>query len=288
MLRTKTNFLFAIGFFGLIAIIGCDNQSTVINSYIHVAHTRTWDTVEQKLDPRIEAIDYSQYDLVLLGGDLTEESSKERKTLNYLDSVFDLSSPNTLWALGNHDNANLDWVEATTGRKYYNHYHKDGITYVVLYTQEKEDWICTITGDQRRMLDQVIDTISDSSHLIIMTHKLIWIKDHPELAEHQGEKAYDWSCNYKIHRNDWMTGILPQLQKVQERGVQVIALAGDIGNNVDQFEERTKDSIYYLASGINCDNKNSKYLTFTHNVDNRSLNWKFSSLSGDNLDSSSF
>ncbi len=276
--------LFCVAF-TLGSLVSCTESKKAYNEYIHVAHTRMWDTIQQKLDPRIEAIDYSQYDLVLLGGDLTEESSKERKTLIYLDSVFNLSSPNTLWALGNHDNAHLDWVEATTGRKYYNHYHKDGITYVVLYTQEKEDWICTITGDQRRMLDQVADTISSSSHLIIMTHKLIWIKDHPELAEHQGVKAYDWSCNYQIHSNDWMTGILPQLQKVQERGVQVIALAGDIGNNVDQFEERTKDSIYYLASGINCDNENSKYLTFTHDVEKGQLSWKFENLNRDNITS---
>ena len=264
----------------LTILAGCNNsgEGSKDNTYIHLAHTRMWDTIVQRVDPRVEALDLSAYDMVLLGGDLTEESSKEKETLVYLDSIFDLDAPTTLWALGNHDNANLDWVEETTARPhFYTHHHK-GITYVVLYTQENQDWICTITGKQLKMLQNVTDTITTSSHLVVMTHKLIWIFDHPELSKHQGKNAYDWSCNYKIHRNGWMTDILPRLQAVQNRGIQVIALAGDIGNNVDKFEERTMDDIYYLASGINPSNKKAKYLKFNHNVETKKLDWKFEQL----------
>ena len=108
-----------------------------------------------------------------------------------------------------------------------------------------------------------------------MTHKLIWLKDHKELEKYRGVEDYDWACNYKIKTNGWMTEILPGLRAVQKRGVQVIALAGDIGNNVNKFEERTKDKIYYLASGINPDNKKAKYLKFYHNVEKERLKWKF-------------
>lgn len=243
--------------------------------YMHLAHIRIFDTINQVVDPRVEELDYSKYDLLLLGGDLTEESSESKETLVYLDSLFDLAAPTTLWALGNHDNANLEWVEETTGRPYFFTQHHNGITYVVLYTQEKEDWICTVTGDQLDMLHTVTDTISESSHLVILTHKLIWILNHPELAEHQGEAYYDWSCNYRIHANGWVTDILPRLQEVQKKGVQVIALAGDIGNNTEEFEERTSDGIYYLASGSNPENNDAKFLKFRHDIKNRKLNWDF-------------
>ena len=40
---------------------------------------------------------------------------KIRATLIYLDNIFNLSSPQTHWSLGNHDirNGNLDWIEET-------------------------------------------------------------------------------------------------------------------------------------------------------------------------------
>jgi len=250
-----------------------ESKDTV--NYIHIAHTRIFDTINQVLDPRFEKIDYEKFDMVLLGGDLCEESSIEYSTLEYLDGYLDLDSPNTLWALGNHDNANLDYVERATGRKHFYSYHHNGITYIVLYTQEKEDWICTITGKQLETIKNVTDTISESSHLVLMTHKLIWIKDHPELKEHQGKEAYDWSCNYKIHKNGWQSEILPMLRTVREKGIEVIALAGDIGNNVHEFEEQTSDGIYYLASGSNPNNKNAKFLQFKHDLITKELRWEF-------------
>lgn len=256
---------------------GCEavSENKTLKEYIHLAHIRTWDTINQSIDPRVEQMDLSNFDMILLGGDLTEESSKEKKTLDYLDAIFDLDSPNTLWALGNHDNENLNWVEEKTTRPYFFTHYSDGITYVVLYTQENIDWVCTITGDQLKMLENVTDTISESSHLVVMTHKLIWILNHPELSAHQGTSAYDWSCNYQIHENGWMDDILPRLQAVQNRGVQVIALAGDIGNNVSTFEEQTKDGIYYLASGSNPDKKDAKFLKFEHDTLNKTLDWEF-------------
>ena len=210
-----------------------------INNYIHVGHTRIFDTLHQVIDPRMEAIDYGKFDMVLLGGDLCEESSKRYDILEYLDTIFDLRSDSTLWALGNHDNANLDFVEKITGRPYYYATHINGITFLVLYTQEREDWICEITGEQLQLIRNVTDTIKESSHLVLMTHKLIWIKDHPEMKEHKGNNRYDWSCNYEITRTNWFLEILPILRKVEESGVEVIALAGDIGNNVSEFEVQT-------------------------------------------------
>jgi len=252
----------------------CETKPNVKN-YIHVAHTRIFDTVNQVIDPRMEKINYGQFDMVLLGGDLCEETTKSYSTLEYLDPIFDLDSPTTLWALGNHDNANLEYIEKATQRPYFYSTHQNGITFIVLYTQEKEDWICTITGKQLELIQNVTDTIQESSHLVVMTHKLIWIKDHPNMKEHQGVKPYDWSCNYMITRNGWQTEIAPLLQKVENRGIEVIALAGDIGNAVREFEVKSDDGIDYLASGTNPVKKDIKFLHFKHNLDTRELSWRF-------------
>ncbi len=268
----------------LIALAGCKNpfsQKGNVKHYLLLSHTRMLDTVNQKVDPRLEQINFKAFDLLFLGGDITEETSKSPGTLTYLDSLFDLKSPNTLWALGNHDNTNLDNIRQATHRPITYTYYKNGITFVVLYTQEKEDWICTITGDQLKMLQNVTDTISESSHLVILSHKLIWLWKHPELKKHTGKGYYDWSCNYRIHETNWPTDILPRLRAVQKKGIQVICLAGDIGNNVREFEEHTKDGIYYLASGLCAlegKRNESKILLFEHDLDRRNLTWKFVNL----------
>jgi len=265
---------FIFGFLTLITLSNCTKNNDA-QHYIHVAHTRIFDTINQVIDPRMEAINYDKFDMVLLGGDLCEESSKRYDILEYLDGVFDLDSPTTLWALGNHDNARLDFVEKATKRPYFYTTHHNGITFVVLYTQEKEDWICTITGDQLKLLEQVTDTISESSHLVVMTHKLIWLRHHPEMSKHIGTNPYNWSCNYLIARNNWYKDIVPMLQSVEEGGIEVIALAGDIGNNVLEFEEHTSDGIDYLASGSNPEKKDVKFLLFKHNLITKNLSWEF-------------
>jgi len=268
----------------LIVFAGCDNpifQKGNVKHYLLLSHTRLLDTVNQKVDPRLEQIDFQAFDLLFLGGDMTEETSKSYSTLTYLDSLFDLKSPNTLWALGNHDNTNLANIRQATRRPITYTYYKNGITFVVLYTQEKEDWICTITGNQLEMLQNVTDTISESSHLVILSHKLIWLWKHPELKKHTGKGYYDWSCNYRIHETNWPKDILPRLRAVQKRGIQVICMAGDIGNNVREFEEHTKDGIYYLASGLCAlegKRNESEILLFEHDLDRRKLSWKFVNL----------
>lgn len=273
---------FAFGLFIFIGLgLSCNSGSTVkskslhLKDYIHVAHTRIFDTVHQVIDPRMEKIDYGQFDMVLLGGDICEETSKSHSTLAYLDTIFDLKSANTLWALGNHDNANLDFVQKATGRPHFYSYHENGITFIVLYTQEREDWVCEITGKQMDLIENVTDTIQESSHLVVMTHKLIWIKDHPNMKEHQGVKPYDWSCNYMITRNGWQTEIAPLLQKVENRGIEVIALAGDIGNMVNEFEVHSDDGIDYLASGTNPEKSDIQFLHFKHDLKLKKLKWRF-------------
>ena len=244
----------------------CDDE---IKHYIHLSHTRIFDTINQVVDPRIEQINLDPFDLVLLGGDICEETSKRYDILEYVDGVFNVSHPNTLWTIGNHDDTNLEYFQKITRRPHTYSYHKNGITFVVLNAIDPlDDW-------KIKTLTKVTDTISNSSHLILMTHHLIWLEKHEELIEHRGKNLYSWSSNFKATDRGYMKKILPHLRKVRKRGIQVIALAGDIGNNKTFFEERTEDGIYYLASGSNPERKDVKFLHFRHHIASQSLTWEF-------------
>jgi len=144
--------------------------------YLHLAHTRT--EFNPYMISHIEDIDYSNYSLLMLGGDLTADSSSEEEILQYLDAICDLGNINTLWTLGNHDYYDIDNVKAYTNRPNYYSYFKNDICFIVLDTQ---DSLCHITGAQKEFFNQVMDTLRNASYLMVLHHKLIWMPDHPEL-----------------------------------------------------------------------------------------------------------
>ncbi len=233
------------------------------------------DTITQKVDPRIEKLPFEDYDLTLLGGDMAEETSKFDWAMDYMTNIFHLEKPTTHWALGNHDNADMDLVKKHTNRHHFYTAHHNGITFLVLYTQEEIDWKCHIAEPQLSMIQAVTDTIQNSSHLIVMAHKLLWIRNNPELKHHQGTHEYNWSCNYWVTASNWNKDVKPLLQKVQQRGIQVLCIGGDIGNNIKEMEDKTSDGIVYLGSGIHAHDKKSKILLFDHNLKTKELNWHF-------------
>ena len=93
----------------LVFIIACDkDDDPVILSppcstnceYIYLGHINE---KHNAVDRRIEEADLSKYDQIWLGGDLCSETTREESTLDYVDSLFNLSSKNTHWSVGNHD-----------------------------------------------------------------------------------------------------------------------------------------------------------------------------------------
>ena len=91
----------------LISIFHCskdqDIQAPKANRcYLFLGHIYDWNTYN-RVDPRVEMLNLAAYNEIWLGGDLTARTSSEVATVNYLDDLFDLASPNTYWALGNHD-----------------------------------------------------------------------------------------------------------------------------------------------------------------------------------------
>ena len=95
------NYLIIFVLANVISLVSAKNNA--IHNYIFIPHPRSEDNVKQSVLPTIEKIDMSKYSITLLGGDLTYYTSINSTSMNYLDNLFNLSSPNTMWTMGNHD-----------------------------------------------------------------------------------------------------------------------------------------------------------------------------------------
>jgi hypothetical protein len=248
------------------------NDAACTKTYLHISHTRT--DSNPNMDPIVESIDYKQFDMLWLGGDLTYLTSQDDQTMLHVDSIFNIRSNNTLWALGNHDYSNLDKVISFSDRPAFYSYHKNGITFFVMDTQ---DSLSSIVGSQLALFNGITDTLSESSHLIILHHKLIWMYANSDLESQlssisNGEQG---DCFYCINPNNFYTDIYPKLLEVKQRGVEVLCIGGDIGFKAKEFEYLTPEGIYFLASGISSGASDNKALLFYHDQVTKLVSWEF-------------
>lgn len=265
-------------FLGL-AFSGCqepvdESQET----FLFIGHQRVWEPKAQVIDSIAAKVDLSQFDMVLLGGDVVYESSKDDTVLTYLDSIYDLGNSSTMWALGNHDDSNLDLVSKYTKRPAYYAQYQNGITFLVTYTNDDES---SFGSEQIAMIKSVCDTISTSSHLILLQHKLSYLYANSEL-----EQMTDSVPNgllgpgrHELQPNNFYSDVVPMLRNVEQKGVDVICVAGDLGFRTYSFEHETSDGIQYLASGMNSGRAKSQVLVFAHKPGHRKLAWRFVYLS---------
>ncbi|MBP6334732.1 MAG: hypothetical protein KA444_04600 [Bacteroidia bacterium] len=243
-----------------------------ILEYLHISHTRK--NINPFIDSTTEKILFQKYDMLWLGGDLAQATSIDNPTMSHIDAIFNIWDPNTLWAVGNHDYSSLQRVEAYTNRKPYYAYYKNGITIIVLDTQ---DSLSSIVGDQKLFFDNVVDTIQTSSHLVILLHKLIWMHGHPALEAQITAITNGGSgpCFHCVNPNNFYTDIYPKLVLLKNKGINVICISGDIGFNVKEFTFVTDDHITFLASGINSEDSTNMGLIFYHNLYRNRLSWVF-------------
>jgi hypothetical protein len=222
----------------------------------------------------VENIDYSKFDVLCLGGDLALLTSLDEATMEKTDSYFNVSDPNTLWSLGNHDYSDLDLVEAYTGRPPYYAYNKNGITFIVLDTQ---DSLSNIVGEQLNLFNSVMDTLTESTHLIVLSHKLIWMYSHPELNSEIDSisNGIFGECFHCVNPNNFYEDLYPRLIEAKQGGIEVICLAGDIGIKVKDFYYLTDEEIIFLASGLSYTESENFAILFKHNVSKNELTWEY-------------
>ncbi|MBL0065138.1 MAG: hypothetical protein IPP38_08965 [Bacteroidetes bacterium] len=267
----------------LIPFLGaCRKDHTYLTSedpdlkwYLHLSHTRT--DSSPSMDATAEKIHFKNYDMLWLGGDLESETARDSATISFADSIFDLSYPDVLWALGNHDYSDLSMVQATTGRAPFYTYTKNKITFLVLDTQ---DSMSNFVGAQLNLINAVTDTIQNSTHLILLHHQLIWMYNNPDLENSITSVTNGGfgTCFYCINPNNFYTDVYPKLLSVKQRGIEVICIGGDIGINAKTFEYTTSDGIHFLASGISAGDSGNKALLFQHNVRTHKLTWEYKDL----------
>jgi hypothetical protein len=257
--------------------------------YFFEGHTYQWHTAGDRVDERLEKIDFSKYEGIWLGGDVCSEALLEYSTLEYIDGLFNLKHPNTHWTLGNHDarNGNLIWLEELTGRKtYYTSFYK-GISYMVLNTT-LTPYDCEQLNEQYRIIVDLCDTIENSSHLIFLMHHGIW-SDVPGLPSpyqyaQSNLKYFSFTCDDA--EATFLNEIYPRLLKVKERGIEVILLLGDMGSQ--RIDTVSVDGIHFLGTGLNrskfqnpVERENSPrdwFIEFKHVPDKGWLTWQFHDL----------
>jgi len=262
----------------LLLLMSCSREQTVdvvtceSSCYLHLSRTRT-DTNED-VDPEVERLDFDMYDMLWLGGDLAVATSEDDRTMMLLNSIFDLGSTNTLWSLGNHDYADPMKVRDYTHRPTYYSKHSNGVTIVVLDTEKN---VGKIVGHQKEFLFGILDTITQSSHLVLLHHKLVWMYDNPDLESLIPEVSNGpvGDCSYCLSPNNFNQDIYPKLVELTEQGLQVICVGGDIGNVVQEYQHVTPEGITLLASGIKSNDEGNKALLFHHDIEDQSLSWEF-------------
>lgn len=241
--------------------------------YLFLAHPRHNNQNLQRVDSVVERIDFDRFDAVLLGGDLTANSSREDSTLQYLDGIFDLSSPKTLLAQGNHDVDNIPRLTTYTQRPTFYSYTQDQITFVVLDTQLDS---CSIRNEQLQMLQNIADTLSESDQLVIIHHKLIWMPEHPVLGPQIPLVSNAGFCIYEfcLFENNFWQAVYPLLKQVKEKGKQVVLIGGDLGFQAKFFEYETPEGITFLGSGMNQGDADNQVILLKKDSEMKTLRWE--------------
>ena len=255
--------------------------------YLYLGHIYKNSTT---IDPRIEDAHRFIYKQIWLGGDVCSETTQDESTLDYLDTIFNLKSPNTHWSVGNHDirNGNESWITSRTQRETFYATHFNGITLLVLNTNFRWPDDCAPMENQLNLIQSVCDTISESSHLVVLTHHVVWgTIDNSATLLDIGNTEASWipfSCSTSLNTT-FENIILPELIEVQARGTSVICIAGDLGQKVNSYEYKTEDGIVFLGSGITSETpwnqqfqtagEVDKVLRFYHNITKQELFWEF-------------
>ncbi len=269
---------------------GSRSQDTL--HYAFFGHTSQWYTSNQQIDIRVESLDMSPYHRIWLGGDITSESSLDKNTFLYIDSVFGIRKATTQYALGNHDirNGNKQWYEKVCNRKSYNYYEADGaISICIDMTLNSSD--CENLNKQFKLVKDICDTIQVNKHLFILGHQNPWknVPDLPDPYTYGHTNFQYWLCHCDDSTSYFQNAIYPLLKQVRNRGIKVYNIIGDTGGYVREFYRENSDSIYFFASGIN----NSKYfgdsvlynqqpkdkiLVFDHIQSTNEIRWSFQDL----------
>ena len=252
------NLIFALAFW----VSSCQRPEAPVKRYLFLGHPYSWHH-PHKIDPRLEKLDYSSYDQIWLGGDVCSKTTEKASTLIYLDSIFDLKSEQLHWTIGNHDliNGKEERITQATNRPSFYTTWVDGICVMVLntnlfwfYDAPPPSKKCEEKAAQLAMIERVLDTLEEASHLIILHHHAI-LNDLKKDTLGEIIKTFNINplsirpgCDSTLELTPWL---YPQLEKVQQKEIQVVLIGGDFGMRAKEFQYQTPEGVWLLGSGIN-------------------------------------
>jgi hypothetical protein len=241
--------------FLMLAVLGFDSfsQTDSVLRFIFVPHPRSDDQVNESVYSGLLRIDFKKFDMVMLGGDITYSTSKDSATLAYVNSLFNISSPNTLWGFGNHDvqSGHRSLIKKFTGRDSYYSYFRNGITFIVLDTELNAFSFqrTFISGNQLQMVRDVCDSIKESKYLILLHSRYIWMINNQYLKPRLTDSIA--ASSRSMDTTNFYSDIYPLLQKVKNKGIKVLVFGGDKSKiNITYSPE---DSITFYAARLATD-----------------------------------
>lgn len=268
-----------------------NNNDTLEYIFLGHVYRYNYSNPGYRVDPRVEGINYINYDRVWLGGDVCSEAMLDRATIGYIDSVFDLGNPTTQYALGNHDirNGNIQYYREYTGRKSYNVCSSNGAVSICINSQISPTQ-CEDLNNQFDLIKNVCDTIQESSFLFLLMHSCIFtgVPNIPSSNSFAHADFGRWNANCSGSSATFVSAIYPMLVQVRDRGIEVFCIMGDAGSNDKEYYMAASDSIHFFASGI-CNSKfedpielaqqpKDKVLVFQHTLGNQEIKWEFQDL----------
>ena len=267
--RIRNMFGVAISFIVSLCLCQC-SQGPGTNSsdstkdtaqFLFISHTRL--NQNNGVHPKVYQLDFSQYEYLLLGGDMAEKSFENEQIISHLDSIFNISSERTLWSVGNHDRVSNTRFAEYTGKNKYGIHQTGDLSFVVL---DSQDSLSSIVGKQRDFLFKTLDTLT-SKKVIFMSHKLIFMDQHPIMDSLINEvcNGKKGDCYYCHNRNNFQEEIYPKLEKLRGEGKQVMWIGGDLGRKTSKFQFVTDDGIIFLGNGMDPESKKNYILEILNN-----------------------
>ncbi len=224
----------------------------VETSMVFLGHTYQVDT-HNRIDFRLRDVRFDGFDFVLLGGDLCGIGSGSLKTLHYLDSIFDLQSEFTFWAVGNHDlrGEYSSEIPTITGKPLWSEMDFDNLRIVVLNTNLTiED--CTSLNAQFDILQNALSDLNHIETIILLSHHAIWTDYVISLGEPYTANARhgQWKVHCRSTDNTFENSILPLLEMAGHHGVNIYWISGDYGQKVSAYEFRVNDHLTFIGNGL--------------------------------------
>lgn len=267
-------------------LVACQKETdhSIKGGILFLGHTYQSET---EVDERLVKLGLDRYEHIWLGGDICGASDRKRSTVEYVNNLFNLNKAGNHWALGNHDihDNNYHWIEEVTGKPEFYTEYNDGLTVMVINTNLYEPE-CDRLAAQYEMFKNVCDTISESSHLVVLSHHVVWnhVREIPNLWERANANKPFWEA--RCEPNSRFEQVMyNELIEVQNRGVQVLILAGDYGQKEKYFQQKANSGIWFFGSGIDHSNRympdslkdsaKDLILFFQHDKVEKTLDWQF-------------